>query len=398
MITPSEALSIIQDKIKPLGVESIPLINACRRVLAAPFLSRRSVPMEDSSAMDGYAVRAEDTLNPPAKLKVLGVIPAGSSVEGVHIGKGECCKIMTGAFIPSGSDAVAQKEFTDNGEDLVEIKTSVPSGTHIRLAGENLAEGELLNFAGERLTPFTMSRLVSAGAIYADVYRKPRVAVLSTGTEIAPPAEYDNLKKMLDSNSPAVMAIAEEAGGIPEYLGVIPDDQKKLADALLSLKGFDLAVVSGGISVGDFDFMSRMHEAINLKWHFDKVSQKPGKPFSFGELNGLPIMAFPGNPVSTVFCAFLYMTAAILRLQGANQCVCEPESAVLGEKIAHKKGFVNYDRAKLVNENGILTAYPYKTQSSGIFFSLLACNAFLEIPSEIDVLAKGETVKAYRYK
>jgi molybdopterin molybdotransferase len=398
MVTPAEALNIISEKVAPLGIESIPLANANGRVAAAPFLSKRDVPIKDSSAMDGYAVNSDDTKAPGARLKVLGVIPAGADISGLKVNRGGCYKIMTGAFIPNGADAVVQKEHTDCGQDIVEIKNAVSKNTNLRFAKENLSEGELLNFVGERLTPFAISYLTSAGALYIDVYRPPRVAVISTGTEIASPSEYDDLSKMLDSNSPAIMAIVEEAGGVPSYLGVIRDDQKKLADTLSALSGYDLAVVTGGISVGDFDFMATMQDKINLRWHFDKVKQKPGKPFSFGELNGFPIMALPGNPVSSIFCAYFYVTCATLKLQGAARCFPETEAVVLGEKIINKKGFVCYNRANLVNENGILTAYSYKTQSSGIFAPLISCNAFLEIPAEAEEIEKGTILKAYRYK
>jgi molybdopterin molybdotransferase len=398
MITPAEALKIINEKIMPLGIESVPLANANGRVSASPVLSKRDIPIKDSSAMDGYALSSEDTGNPPAKLKVLGVIPAGADISALRINKGECYRIMTGAFIPPGADAVIQKEYTDDGRDVVEVKTRVSAGSNVRFAKESLSEGELLNFTGERLTPFAIGRLASAGVMYAEVYRKPRVTILSTGTEIASPAEYDDRSKMFDSNSPALMAIAKDAGGVAAYLGAIRDDQKKLADTLSALRGVDLIVVTGGISVGDFDFMASMQDKIGLKWHFDKVKQKPGKPFSFGELNGCPIMALPGNPVSAAFCAFFYMTAAILRLQGANRTSPEAETAVSGEKLTHKKGFTNYDRASLINENGVLTAYPYKTQSSGIFSSLISCNAFLEIPDESEEIAKGSILRAYRYR
>jgi molybdopterin molybdotransferase len=397
VVTPFEALDIINEKIIPLGTESIPLANARGRVLAAPFISKRNIPVKDSSAMDGYAVKSEDT-KPSAKLKVLGVIAAGSDVTGLKVNRGECYRIMTGAFMPLGANAVVQKELTDNGFDTVEIKEAVDSDTHVRFAKENLAEGELLNFSGERLTPLSISRLASAGAIYADVYRRPTVAVISTGTEIASPSEYNVPDKMTDSNSPAIMGITEEAGGIPSYIGVIPDDEKKLSDVLLNLKGFDMVVVTGGISVGDFDFMAHMENKIDLKWYFDKVKQKPGKPFRFGCLSGIPIMALPGNPVSAVFCSFFYLTSAISKLQGAAKSFPEAVSAVLGEKTSHKKGVINYDRVSLVNENGILTAYPYKIQSSGMFASLLTCNAFLELPAEEEGFSRGTVLKAYRYR
>jgi molybdopterin molybdotransferase len=203
---------------------------------------------------------------------------------------------------------------------------------------------------------------------------------------------------MFDSNSPALAAIAESAGGLPSYLGVLPDNRKRLEDTLSALRGFDLAVVTGGISVGDFDFMAHMQERIPLRWDFEKVKQKPGKPFSFGELNGFPLMALPGNPVSAFFCAFFYLTLALLRLQGAGRCLPEGVKVVLGEKISRKKGFTCFDRANVLNENGTLTAYPYKTQSSGIFSSLISCNAFLEIPAEAEALPKGTVLTAYFYK
>ncbi len=396
MILPNIALNQVLNSIDILGAENLPVISSLGRIIAQTCVSKRDIPFKDSSAMDGYAVKFDDVKNTPVELKVLGVIAAGGDVSQLHINHGESYRIMTGAHIPSGADTVIQREHTNDGVEKVLINESKAKGDHIRPAKDDIARGDILDYIGEQLSPFHLSRLISIGALNVDFYRKPRVAVISTGSEIAAPGEYDKADKLIDANAPAVMAMIEAEGGVYSYLGVIPDKEEYLLNTLESLKGFDMVVVSGGISAGDFDCMAHISDKAGIEWFFTKVSQKPGKPFSFGMMRGMPIFGLPGNPVSCMFCAYYYLIPAIRKMGGVPNPAHTPLIALLAEDVSRSKGRVHFDRVRLELHQGTLTAHPFRSQNSNLIASMVDSHAFMELDGDIDgTIKKGTPVNIY---
>ncbi|MDR0453445.1 MAG: molybdopterin molybdotransferase MoeA [Deferribacteraceae bacterium] len=400
MIKPDEALKIVLDNISPVGAENIPTYSALGRVAAQKIISKRDIPLKNSSAMDGYAVYNDDIAVIPAKLKVLGVIAAGDDVSDKKMGKGECWRIMTGAHVPVQADTVVERELTDDSMPVLTVNKGKKKGDNIRPAKDDIAIGDAVECKGEIITPYMISRLISIGAFHIDVYRKPKVAVISTGSEIASVSEYDSSDKMIDANAPAIIGMLSESGAEPSYLGVVPDEESKLINILNSLKSYDLVAISGGISAGDFDCMAKISEKAGIKWHFHNVNQKPGKPVAFGTLQtgaiSAPIFGLPGNPVSCMFCSYYYLIPAVRGMQGMKEPVHRQITAVLGEEINKKRGRIQFDRVKLEVTDGTLYAYPFRTQNSNVIASMVESHAFMELADDLEgALKPGTPVRVF---
>ena len=396
MLETEQAVDIVLKDVCRLGTEHVSIFEALGRVIAEPVVARRDLPAQDMSAMDGYALIASDTECAPVTLKVKGVIPAGSVDSTRFVESGFCYRIMTGAFVPAGADAVLQHELTDNGMETVTINEPVKKGFCIRGRAEDMKAGSVIDRSGERVTPYHIARYVSAGVFFISVYRKPKIAVISTGSEIADPGEQDSPLKTFDSNGPLIKTMLLEYGAEVSYLGVVPDSQEELIKIFSSLKGYDIVVTSAGISVGDFDFMNIIADKLGIKWQFDTVNQKPGKHMSFGRMSDTLVFACPGNPVSAMFCAYYYVKPAVLKMSGIKNYMNVPIVARLGEAVYKKKGRVQYDRVKLVVENGILTAYPFRSQDSHLIESIVSANAFARFDnSMIGGIPAGSEIKVY---
>jgi len=289
---------------------------------------------------------------------------------------------------------------TDDGRQDVLIKEGNKKGTHIRPAKDDIGQGDIVDCVGEIISPYVLSRFISVGALYTKVFRKPKIVVISTGSEVASPEDYDKPDKLLDANAPALIGMLKEAGADCVYLGVVPDDEHKLIKTLTSLNGYDMVVVSGGISVGDFDYMGSVHDKVGLAWKFHNINQKPGKPLAFGTINlegkVTPIFGMPGNPVSCMFCAYYYLIPAVRRMQGMTEPAHKQITAVLGEEINKKKGRIQFDRVKLKVTDGVLYAYPFRTQNSNVIASMVESHAFMELADELEgTLKPGTPVKVF---
>ena len=396
MIRPYDALNVVLDNIKPLGAENIALSCSLDRICLAPVISNRDVPQKDSSAMDGYAVRKADLGRLPATLKVLGLIAAGEDVSALSVAPGECYKIMTGAHVPKGADTVIEWELTDSGTDKVIINSLSSMGTNIRPAKDDIARGEQVDFTGRRISPFIISRFASIGAFFVDVSRKPRVAVIATGSEIAPHSAYLESEKLLDANSPAVTAMLNKEQADVSFLGVVEDSEEALLAVLERASGFDMVVISGGISTGEFDYMAKIADRAGINWLFHKIYQKPGKPVAFGFLkNGVPIFALPGNPVSCMFCAYFYVIPAIRKMSGLAGAAQTFALATLESDVKRKSGRIQFDRVKLRRVKGRLYARPFSSQNSNLISSMVDSNAFMELDDFEGTVKTGEEVKVY---
>lgn len=329
MISPEEALTKILEHLGPLPAESVPLHHAVDRVLARDVVARDDLPPFDNSAMDGFALIAEDmakgSLEKPIRLRIREIVRAGSvSMESLKTG--EAMKIMTGAPLPKGTHAVVMKELTRSLDgDRVEILQIPEAGENIRRRGEDVRAGDLLIKKGTLLRPYEVALLASQGVVAIEAIRKPRVAIVATGDELVDAAEPLTPGKIRNSNGPA-LASALTRWGIPAAdLGIVGDDPAKLEKKLRNaLAQGDLILVSGGVSVGDFDYTRSLLQKVGMEEVFWKVAMKPGKPLLFGLCSSddpsvgtqKPVFGLPGNPVSVLICLEEFVRPALEKMQG----------------------------------------------------------------------------------
>jgi molybdopterin molybdotransferase len=294
-----EARSEVLSSVGLLGVEHVPIWQAHGRVLAADVVAPESVPPFANSAMDGFAVRGADVSAAGAVLEVIGDLPAGSSSH-TEVGTGEAIKIMTGAPMPPGADTVVRVEDTAMEGSKVIISSAVERGTSVRPAGGDVPEGHLVFTVGTRLTPMHVGVLATIGIGRPAVFKRPRVAFMSTGDELTPPdAEGLEPGAIRDSNRPMLLALLEDAGVEPVDLGIIPDDPDVLRDALARAAEADVVVSTGGVSMGDYD-VTKMVLKGDAHVDFWQVAIQPAKPFAFGHIGDALFFGLPGNPVSVL--------------------------------------------------------------------------------------------------
>lgn len=314
MISVEEARGRILAGFAPLGAETVSVAAAAGRVLAAPVLARLTQPPADVSAMDGYALRAAEAPE-GAVLRLAGESAAGHPFAG-EVPAGGCVRISTGAFVPAGADAILLQEDAGREGDAVTAREAPRPGRWIRRRGLDFAAGQALLDAGRRLSGRDVGLAAAAGHPWLPVHRRPRVAILATGDEIALPGEPLPPGGIVSSNSFALAALVRAAGGEPSILPVAPDDPAALLAIARGARGADLLLTTGGASVGDHDQTVPALEREGFRLDFWKIAMRPGKPLIFGDWNGLPVIGFPGNPVSTVVCAVVFLLPVLARLSG----------------------------------------------------------------------------------
>ncbi|WP_232229309.1 molybdopterin molybdotransferase MoeA [Hippea jasoniae] len=399
MIKPKEALNIILEQIKPVGCEEVSIFEANRRVCCKKLISNKNLPPLDDAAMDGYAVRFEDIKNPPVTLKILGVIKAGDDVSGKKIEKGSCYRIMTGAFLPEGADTVVEFEATRQlDENSVEILKEKKKNANVRFKGEDIKENEEIDFTGEILTPYKLSRLVSTNNIFVNVYKKPSVCIISTGDELD---KLGSCKKhsIIDSNAFFLKSFLKQELDIDAaYLGISKDSKDDLIKLLDEASRYDVIITTAGISFGDFDVVTNVEKQIGINWLFKYVQQKPGKPFAFGTLKNSFIFSFPGNPVSTTFCSFFYLLPALKKMMGFKRYMHKTFRAKLTKDVKKSNDRVHFNRVTIKYKDGEFFAEPFQIQGSNIIRSISTCNGFAMIGSDrVGIIKKGEMVDVIVY-
>ncbi|MGB9731827.1 MULTISPECIES: molybdopterin molybdotransferase MoeA [Calditerrivibrio] len=396
---PLEAQTLILQYADKVGYEIVPSTEALGRIAYEKVYSNRKLPPKDNSAMDGYVIRWEDYNNGIREFRVNGVIKAGDDVSGYHVGKGECYKIMTGGFIPSGGDSVAEIEITNEGSYKVHIDGKMKYGNHIRKAGEDVDVGDEIDIEGKEITPFILSRLLSAGITYIKVSRRLRVGIFSTGGELTFPTDAAYPEKTIDSNGFFARGFLKNFGVDVEYLGIFKDDNEDLKNFLKRIdKKYDIIVSSAGISSGDYDVVGNVSEELGVKWLIRGIKQKPGKPFSFGFINELPFFALPGNPVSSAFCVFFYLVPFIKKMYGVKDVLPKSVDAYLKGRMKKRNDRVHFNRVLLRYEDGRFVAYPFDNQDSHLIASIAESNGFCMIPSEmVGEIEEGVLLKVYPY-
>ena len=392
MHTLEEARAEMLQAITPLAAETIPLPQAAGRVLAMGAQAKIDLPRFDNSAMDGYAVRAAEA-NPGAKLKCIGEVPAGSVFEG-ELGAGECLRIFTGSPIPDGANAVVMQEDTRADGDLIEITDGVKPFEHIRLRGEDLKTGETIGHAGERLHAGRLQLLGAAGVAEVSVHRQPIVGVLSTGDELCESGEDLGAGSIYESNRAALAELIFQGGAEPRVYPLVRDTLEATAEALkTAFADCDAVVTSGGVSVGEHDFVKAAFEQLGGTLDFWKVQIKPGKPFVFGRLKGKPLFGVPGNPVSAMVTFLVLVRSILLQMQGATDLDLSAHPGVLADPLPNHGDRRHFMRVRVDGEGGV---HATGLQASHAVGSLGQANALVDVPPGT-TLAEGETVRVLRF-
>jgi len=386
--------------VAPLPPLPLPLADAHNCVLAEDVVAGFPLPSFDNSAMDGYAVRAADLAqarpDAPIMLPVVADIAAGSSAD-VHVQPGVCARIMTGAPLPSGADAIVPQEDTDQGHPRVRIMRAPQQGQHVRRAGEDLPAGGLVLSAGTYLGAPQIGLLAAAGRATLLCRPRPRAVVVSTGSELVEAGEPLGRGQIHDSNSHLLTAAAREAGAMAFRVGVVPDDHRRLLDTLEDhLIRADLVITSGGVSVGAYDVTKEVLSRLGTV-AFDKVAMQPGMPQGFGHLGAerTPIFTLPGNPVSAMVSFEVFVRPAIRRMLGAQNVLRPQVTVQTTETVRSSPGKRSFLRAVVEREpGGRLVARQAGGQGSHVLSSMAAANALLVVPEQATEVAAGTALTA----
>jgi molybdopterin molybdotransferase len=395
MISVEKALKTILVNFRPLGLEKINILEARKRVIGEDIFAPHNIPSADNSAMDGYAVRHIDTKgatqDKPLQLKIIEDIPAGK-VALKKIKKGEAARIMTGAVIPEGADSVIRQEDTKKNGKTVVIYTSAEKGTNIRFAGEDVQKGELVVNKGSALRPADIGMLAALGKAFISVYQKPRVAIMSTGDELVDIETDPPLGKIINSNSYSLAAQVLECGGIPIMLGISKDKKIDLQKKFKTALHADVIISSGGVSVGDFDFVKNVMGEIGNAMHFWQVAMRPGKPLAFGAIEGIPLFGLPGNPVSAMVSFEQFVRPSLLKMQGHKKIFRQTAKAVCDQEVQKSAGFKHFIRAVVKKEKDQYIASTTGAQGSGILKSMVIANALIVMGENETRIKKGAVV------
>ena len=388
MLSVEEALEEILSRIEPLGTELVEVMAALGRVLAEPVVSRLTLPPWPNSSMDGYAIRSEDTRGGSAELAVVGRIVAGA-LPPRPLRAGETMRIFTGAPLPEGADAVVPQEDVDADGERIAVPWRIDAGAHVRSAGEDIRAGDVIVGPGHVVGPAEIGLLATLGYTRARVYRRPRVAILSTGNELADLGAEPGPGQIPNTNTYSLMAQVLEAGGEPMNLGVVPDRLEAIVERVRWGRAADVLVSSAGVSVGELDLVREALTQCGAELHLWKVAMRPGKPMTFGSIEGRPVFGLPGNPVSAMVTFELFVRPALRRMQGCV-AVHRPRIVVPAlEPIANPGGRRGYLRVTLARDSGGYGARLTGDQGSGILRSMVLADGLAVVPPGTTV-APGE--------
>ena len=394
----TEALSAVLAGAEPLPEEMVPLDAAHHRVLARDVAALRTQPPQAMSAMDGYAVRSADAADVAARLKVIGEVAAGRPF-GRSVGAGEAVRIFTGGVIPQGADAVIIQEDTVAEGGGITITETARPGRHIRPAGVDFREGDVLLKGGIRLTDRDLS--LAAGMNYPElaVRRRPKVAVLATGDELVMPGSTPGPGQIVYSNGYALRALARAEGAETVDLGIAADTVEATTQGIRRARdsGADILITSGGASVGDHDLVKQSLEACGVTMAFWRIAMRPGKPMMHGRLGAMRVIGLPGNPVSSYVCGFLFLVPLIRALSGRSSVHHTRETALLGRDLAANDQREDYLRARLEERaDGALMATPVNHQDSSLLGNLAAARALVIRPPFAPAASAGSPCELLR--
>jgi molybdopterin molybdotransferase len=399
-----EALSRTLAAARPLPTETVSLVEAQGRALSEPIRAEATLPPWNNSAMDGYAVRAEDVIgsaDAPVSLPVSGVVRAGGDA-GKVLAPGHAIRIMTGAPIPEGADTVIRVEDTDREAGMpgvVVILSDRDAGRHVRAAGQDMREGTTLFEPGRTVTPGVVGVLVAAGRAEVEVHRRPRAAILTTGDELRTVDRYEDVRVGLgvpESNGPMLAAMARSVGAEPRPLGIAPDDAGELRERILTGRDADVLVTVGGASMGEADLVKRVLDDLGFELDFWRVRMRPGSPISFGWLvhdgRRQAVFGLPGNPSSAFVTFELFVRPFLLRLAGHRRVRRRVVPCVAGERFDTPAELTYFQRVSLQAREGVLTASLTGPQLSGLVTGLASADGLAVVAPERPSVEAGEQV------
>ena len=373
----SDARRTVLANLTPLDTETIPLADASGRVLAESPVSRVSHPPADVSAMDGYALRAEDVTSPPVSLKIVGESAAGHPWTG-KIQGGETVRIFTGAYVPDGADTVVIQEDTSADGETVSVNAPVQTGKHIRPMGQDFQSSDKILKFPRMLTARDVGLLAAMNIPAVRVFLKPRVGILSTGDEIVEPGSEVKDGQIVSANGSSLSAFVSACGAFPINLGIVPDDVDALRTVINASDSLDMILTSGGVSVGKHDLISQAAPQNDLEVIFHKIAMRPGKPLLFGRWNHTPFFGLPGNPVSAMVCALLFVGPALEALQGLPGDAPRTLPAKLSGVLPANDEREDYIRAVIQPaETDLPRVTPLSKQDSALIAALSSADALI---------------------
>lgn len=397
MISVEEAKRRILAAFSPLAPETVALIDALGRVLAEDVVARVTQPPVAVSAMDGYAVRAADVIKVPVTLRQIGVAPAGAAFAGT-VGPGECVRIFTGGPVPAGADAIVIQEDAAADGERIAIRASAAAGNYIRPAGLDFRTGEIGLRAGRALSARDVGFAAAMNRPWLKVRRRPRVAIVSTGDEIVLPGDPLGPSQIVSSNGPALAAFVRACGGEPIHLGVVPDSLDAIKAVADGARGADLLVTSGGVSVGEHDLVRPALETRGLAVDFWQIAMRPGKPLMFGHIGPTAVLGLPGNPVSSLVCALIFLEPALAMMLGRADIDGQDATATLGADLPANDRRQDYLRATLSRDAaGRLVATPFPKQDSSMLSLLAKADCLVLRPPNAPAAKAGASVEIIEF-
>lgn len=405
-----DALARIADSLIPVqDAETLPLLDALDRVLASPIYASVAVPGADNSAMDGYAVRTQDCTHAHTDLALVGQALAGHP-HGGGLQAGQAVRIMTGALMPAGADAVVMQEQAEDNGDRVRIQVAVTAGSNIRRTGEDIALGSLVLPQGKRLSALDIGLLASLGIAQVRVWRRVRVAVVSTGDELLPLGAPPHSGKIYDSNRPLLLALLSRLKVEVIDMGLVPDQPEALRTAFTHAKdNADVVISSGGVSVGDADYTKEVLAELGTIG-FWKIAMKPGKPFAFGQLDDqlndqlnapqddssphTPCWFFglPGNPVSAAVTYHQLVVPGLRWLGGEVYELPQPLAAITSQPLKKQPGRMDFQRGLLTSQDGVTHVRSAGLQSSAVLSAMASANCYIQLEQTRGYVEQGENV------
>ena len=392
LLSVAEALARVTQGLVPLGTERVAIGQATGRVLAEDLAARLTQPPFDASAMDGYAVRAEDIAALPATLRLVGQSAAGAGFRG-SVGRGEAVRIFTGAPVPHGADTIVIQENADEASGVVTVKDAA-SGRHIRPRGQYFKEGEVMLAAGTRLGPRELMLAAAMNQPELPVRRKPKVAILATGDEVVPPGLELEIDQIVSSVPYGLAALIESHGGEAMSLGIAKDEPESLVTLARAGSAADILLTIGGASVGERDLVASALRSEGLELDFWKIAMRPGKPMLYGRLGKQRVLGVPGNPVSALICAHVFLKPMLSRMLGLAEEAGPTPEAVLGEALEANGEREHYMRARSEwREDGARIVRPLPSQDSSLVAALARADCLIVRAPHAPALPRGGRVR-----
>jgi molybdopterin molybdotransferase len=397
MISVEEALRRFLAPLKPLAAEQVAVSDGFGRVLAEDLLARRTQPPFAVSAMDGYAVRAADVAAVPARLRVIGSVPAGSAFAGT-VAAGEAVRIFTGAKLPAGADCIVIQEDTAREGDWVTVREGAPAGRYVRPEGLDFRAGDRGLAAGTVLTVRDVGLAAAMNRPWLSVRRRPRIAILPTGDEVVMPGDPVGPNQIVSSNGLALAALVTACGGTPQLLGIALDHPDSLRALAEGASGADMLVTAGGASVGEHDLVQSALALDGLELDFWKIAMRPGKPLMVGRLKGTPMLGLPGNPVSSLVCALLFLKPALETMLGIARDGEAPQTAPLTVALDANDRRQDYLRARTRRAaDGGIEVEPFARQDSSMLSLLARADCLVVRPPLAPAALPGDRVPIIRF-